>query len=151
MVFITFVIKYFKKDLGTPNEKIWPGFSDLPLAKQLQFPNFPYNTLRSRFGKYLSENGFELINKLLTYDPARRISAEDALKHDFFKESPLPIDPSLFPTWPAKSEGLSFKAKKVADSEPRAPSAGKMYDQLLQDDNSFVLQFPAQSGGFTLR
>ena len=80
----------------------------------------------------------------------RRISAEDALKHEFFKESPLPVDPSLFPTWPAKSEGLS-KVKKVADSEPRAPSAGKMYDQLLQDDNSFVLQFPAQSGGFTLR
>lgn len=138
------------KDLGTPNEKIWPGFKDLPLTQKLNFPNFPYNTLRSRFGNYLSDNGFELINKLLRYDPARRINADDALKHDFFRETPLPIDPSLFPTWPAKSEGQS-KVKKVADSEPRAPSAAKMYEQLLQDDNSFVLQFPAQSGGFTLR
>lgn len=138
------------KDLGTPNEKIWPGFKDLPLTKKMNFPDFPYNTLRSRFGNYLSENGFELINKLLTYDPIRRISAEDAMKHEFFRESPLPVDPSIFPTWPAKSEGIS-KAKKVNDSEPRAPSAGKMYEQLIQDDNSFVLQFPAISAGFTLR
>lgn len=89
--------------------------------------------------------------RLLTYDPDRRISADAALKHVFFNEPPFPIDAALFPTWPAKSEGQAPKAKKVADSEPRAPSAGKMYEQLLQDDNSFVLQFPAQPGGFTLR
>ncbi len=52
-----------ESDLGTPNEKIWPGFKDLPLTKKLNFPEFPYNTLRSRFGTYLSDNGFELINK----------------------------------------------------------------------------------------
>ncbi len=51
------------KDLGTPNEKIWPGWKELPLAKKLNFPDFPYNTLRSRFGTYLSDKGFELINK----------------------------------------------------------------------------------------
>ena len=121
------------KDLGTPTDKIWPGFRELPLAQKLNFPNFPYNTLRSRFGKYLSDKGFELINKLLTYDPFRRINAEDALKHDFFKETPKPIDPSIFPTWPAKSEGLSRK-KTPQDSEPKAPSAGKMYEKLLEDE-----------------
>ena len=87
---------------------------------------------------------------MLTYDPDRRISAEDSLKHDFFKESPLPIDSTIFPTWPAKSEGVS-KAKKPQDSEPRAPSAGKTYDQLLKEDDGFILQFPAVSGGFTLK
>jgi len=51
------------KDLGTPNDKIWPSFKDLPLTKSLKFPDFPYNTLRSRFGTYLSDKGFELINK----------------------------------------------------------------------------------------
>jgi cell division cycle 2-like protein len=122
----------------------------LPLTKQLNFPQFPYNTLRSRFGNYLSDRGFELINKLLTYDPDRRIAADDALKHEYFKETPLPIDATLFPTWPAKSEGIS-KSKKPADSEPRAPSAGKTYEQLLQEDDGFVLQFPAVSAGFTLR
>lgn len=51
------------KDLGTPNDKVWPDFKNLPLAKSLNFPNFPYNTLRNRFGNYLSNKGFELINK----------------------------------------------------------------------------------------
>ncbi len=67
------------------------------------------------------------------------------------KETPLPIDPSMFPTWPAKSEGLA-KNKLPQDSEPRAPSPGKMYEKLLGgEDDGFVLQFPPISTGFTLR
>ena len=53
-------------------------------------------------------------------------------KSEFFKESPLPIDATIFPTWPAKSEGFN-KNKVTKDSEPRAPSPGKMYEQLLGD------------------
>jgi cell division cycle 2-like protein len=82
----------------------------------------------------------------LTYNPAKRISAEEALRHDFFKETPLPIDPSVFPTWPAKSEGAS-KNKNPQDSEPRAPSAGKAYEKLIAEDG-FVLQAPV---GFMLK
>jgi cell division cycle 2-like protein len=55
-------IFFFLKDLGTPTDNIWPGWRDLPLAKNLKFPEFPYNTLRSRFGTYLSDKGLNLIN-----------------------------------------------------------------------------------------
>jgi cell division cycle 2-like protein len=51
------------KDLGTPNERIWPGYKDMPFVKKLTFGDFPYNTLRSRFGKYLTDSGFELLIK----------------------------------------------------------------------------------------
>ena len=44
---------------------------------------FSHNTLRSRF-PYLTENGFDLMAKLLTYDPSKRITAEEALKHPYF-------------------------------------------------------------------
>ncbi len=81
---------------------------------------------------------------MLTYDPARRISAEDALKHDFFRETPLPIDMSLFPTWPAKSEGMV--KKQLHDNEPKAPSAGKMFEKLLNEEEGFQLQLPIQTG-----
>jgi cell division cycle 2-like protein len=34
------VIQIFKL-LGTPNDKIWPGFSELPNAKTVSFANIP--------------------------------------------------------------------------------------------------------------
>ncbi|NWT76559.1 CD11B kinase, partial [Prunella himalayana] len=92
------------KDLGTPSEKIWPGYNELPAVKKMTFTEYPYNNLRKRFGALLSDQGFDLMNNFLTYYPARRITAEDGLKHEYFRETPLPIDPSMFPTWPAKSE-----------------------------------------------
>ena len=72
------------------------------------------------------------------------------MRHDFFKETPLPLDSTIFPTWPAKSEGQN-KNKPLKDSEPRAPSPGKMYEKMLGDaEDGFVLQNPIATG-FTLR
>ena len=34
----------------------------------------------------LDENGTDLLYKLLAYDPTQRISALQALKHDYFKD-----------------------------------------------------------------
>ena len=52
------------KDLGTPNDKIWPDYSSLPLTKKMPFSSYPYNRLRARFdAAVLSEGGFDLLNK----------------------------------------------------------------------------------------
>lgn len=40
---------------------------------------------------YLSELGFDLLSKFLQYDPAKRITAKEALRHPFWKEAPLPL------------------------------------------------------------
>merc|ERR1719192_1338279 len=88
------------KELGTPNDKIWPKYGELPGVKKNSFTDFKYNTLRNKFGAdRLSNHGFELLNRFLTYDPARRYTAAEALKHQYMDESPLPTDPSMFPTW----------------------------------------------------
>ncbi|XP_053546524.1 cyclin-dependent kinase 11B isoform X2 [Bombina bombina] len=118
------------KDLGTPSEKIWPGYNELPAVKKMTFTDYPYNNLRKRFGALLSDQGFDLMNKFLTYCPAKRISAEDGLKHEYFRETPLPIDPSMFPTWPAKSEQQRVKR----GTSPRPPEGGLGYSQLGDDD-----------------
>ncbi|XP_042025140.1 cyclin-dependent kinase G-2-like isoform X1 [Salvia splendens] len=93
--------------LGTPNETIWPGFSKLPGVK-VNFVKHQYNLLRRKFpatsftgSPVLSDTGFDLLNRLLTYDPDKRISAEEALNHEWFREVPLPKSKEFMPTFPA--------------------------------------------------
>lgn len=81
--------------------------------------------------KFVPLKRVEYFFRFLTYDPAQRITAEDALKHDYFKERPLPIDPALFPTWPAKSE---FGARTL-NASPKPPSGGKDFKQLDKDED----------------
>ncbi|XP_063699629.1 cyclin-dependent kinase 11B [Culicoides brevitarsis] len=127
------------KDLGTPNEKIWPGYNELPAVQKMTFTEYPVSNLRKKFFKHTSEFGLALLQGLLTYDPKQRLTAEAALKSNYFKELPLPIDPAMFPTWPAKSElGL----KKALASSPKPPSGGGEYKRLGEDINV--------PGGFTL-
>ncbi|CAF0867455.1 unnamed protein product [Adineta ricciae] len=154
------------KDLGTPTDKIWPDYNSLPFTKKMTFSNYPYNRLRSRFDVSLSEKGFDLLNKFLTYDPSKRISALAALKHDYFEESPRLIDPSMFPTWPSRNEEktkvtarsgtqhASGSSTATAQKEPTPPAAGKMYEKLLGggDDDSYSMEQIIPSGpGFQLR
>ncbi|CAG01727.1 unnamed protein product [Tetraodon nigroviridis] len=118
------------KDLGSPSEKIWPGYNELPAVKKMSFTEYPYNNLRKRFGALLSDQGFDLMNKFLTYCPSKRILSDEGLKHEYFRESPLPIDPAMFPTWPAKSEQQRVKR----GTSPRPPEGGLGYSQLRDDD-----------------
>ncbi|XP_057844306.2 cyclin-dependent kinase G-2 isoform X1 [Cryptomeria japonica] len=98
------------RTLGTPNEKIWPDFVNLPGVKR-NFLKQPYNKLRDKFPPTsfsgrptLSESGFDLLNRLLTYDPNKRITAEEALKHEWFREVPLPKSKEFMPTFPARND-----------------------------------------------
>nr|XP_043617406.1 cyclin-dependent kinase G-2-like [Erigeron canadensis] len=84
--------------LGTPNDSIWPGYSKLPGVKA-NFVKQPYSTLKKKFpvasftgAPTLTELGFDLLSRLLTYDPKKRITAEDALNHGWFREAPLPAE-----------------------------------------------------------
>lgn len=121
------------KELGTPNDKIWPGYSELPCVKKVSFKEQPFNNLRKKF-PYLTKCGFDLLNRFLTYDPKKRITAEDALAHEYFKETPLPVDPSMFPTWPAKSELAALKKDKTKEKSPSAPEGGAFLSQVKEDD-----------------
>lgn len=118
------------KDLGSPSEKIWPGYNELPAVKKMTFTEYPYNNLRKRFGALLSDQGFDLMNKFLTYCPSKRILSDEGLKHEYFRETPLPIDPAMFPTWPAKSEQQRVKR----GTSPRPPEGGLGYSHLGDDD-----------------
>lgn len=84
------------RTLGTPNETGWPGVSKLPGFKAIQVKQRE-NLLRKKFSgtcftgsPMLSASGLDLLTKLLTYDPEKRITVDDALSHDWFKDYPEP-------------------------------------------------------------
>ncbi|KAG9322799.1 hypothetical protein KVV02_005547 [Mortierella alpina] len=134
------------KLLGMPNDKIWPGYSKLPLVSHV--PNFvqPYNLLRTRL-PYLTENGLDLMSKMLMYDPAKRITAEDALKHPYFSEAPPPKHPSMFPTWPSKGEGRTARRNE----SPSAPQAVHGHGQDEEEPGGLFNFANQESTGFRLK
>lgn len=105
------------KLLGRPSEEIWPGFSKLPNVKNLNLNSVqPYSNLRAKF-RYTTDLGVDLMQKLLCYDPSRRLTAEEALKHPWFTESPLPKHPDMFQSFPSIAAG----DRKRTYASPAAP------------------------------
>lgn len=111
------------KLLGPPTTAGWPEYTSLPLAKTITLPSAQPHQFRQRF-HYMTTAGIDLLMSLLTYDPEQRITADEALQHDYFKsasmlsyhplanltnwihrESPYPKHPDLFGSFPSAAAG----------------------------------------------
>jgi cyclin-dependent kinase 12/13 len=78
---------------GSPTEDSWPGYTTLPwytlISKSLRY--YP-RTIRDHFNS-APPLALDLLERFLTLDPAKRITANEALKHSYFHTDPLPCDP----------------------------------------------------------
>lgn len=74
--------------LGTPTEADWPGVTSFPDYK----PTFPkwIKDNSKPLVQNLDDNGLDLLEALLVYDPASRISAKQAVQHPYFDGVVLP-------------------------------------------------------------
>eukprot|EP00980_Cylindrotheca_fusiformis_P010861 scaffold2462_cov127-Cylindrotheca_fusiformis.AAC.18 len=90
--------------IGVPTDETWPDFGKLPNAglfrwkqpKSIGLPvKFPVNTPPHFKQSFLDGNGYDLLSKLLTLDPKKRITAQQALDHKYFKEGVKSILPVL--------------------------------------------------------
>lgn len=75
------------RHLGTPDDSVLPGMSELPKYRK-DFPKYPMLTDFSTLVGSLEESGVELLASMLAYDPARRITAQDARNHPYFNHLP---------------------------------------------------------------
>jgi len=94
------LMKIFKL-LGTPNKKAWPALADLPEYKE-NFPVYPAQPLK-KVCRRLDNVGLELLGRMLQFDPSKRISAENAMKHPYFKD--LKLAPPKKVADPSKHDG----------------------------------------------
>ncbi|KAL3482242.1 kinase-like domain-containing protein [Aspergillus californicus] len=101
--------------MGLPTKENWPGIVSMPEYTQLQALTMPrgsshfsrtsnleswYKNCLKNGGYFPKSNigtpgsdGFDLLSRLLDYDPTRRITASEALEHPYFKNGgPIPAN-----------------------------------------------------------
>jgi cyclin-dependent kinase len=77
------------KVLGTPNKLTWPGLAELPDSKAVEtMPGYQPQPLKKVVPR-LDAAGIDLLSRMLQYDPNKRISAEQAMQHPYFKDLKL--------------------------------------------------------------
>jgi len=70
--------------MGTPDETTWPGITELPWYELVRPRATLPTKFRTSFSKWLSPGALDLVERLLTFNPAERLLADDALKLPYF-------------------------------------------------------------------
>jgi cyclin-dependent kinase len=78
----------FHRLLGTPSLQDFPGMDQLPEYSPDMPPYPPPKGGLASLVKRLPKDGIDLLEKMLRYDPQKRISAAEALEHPFFNDMP---------------------------------------------------------------
>merc|ERR1719231_1362482 len=76
--------------------------------------------LKHHFDKHAGKVGAvasDLLCKLLHMDPTKRISAGDALDHDWFWTDPMPCDPACLPRYPSSHEFVTKKRRQESKEQ----------------------------------
>lgn len=74
--------------LGTPTETNWPAAKDLPWYELVRPKSEVAPRFREGFAKWLTPGALDLAERLLCFDPARRVGAEEAMAARYFEEEP---------------------------------------------------------------
>ncbi|KAJ9087350.1 cyclin-dependent protein kinase [Entomophthora muscae] len=130
--------------LGNPTKEDWPDIDLMPDYSCLHSLKSHYNNLSSLFNAchVKSDAAFDLLQKLLIYDPKKRLTAMEALQHPYFMQDPKPAANSFagqpFKYLPRKltqqdsktmggseSQGASSQTKRKDDRSSQSKSQSK--------------------------
>ena len=105
-------IKKIYEKMGEPVDE-WPEVKTFDLWNSLS-PTIRYRPtleayLREASAEPLTDATIDLISKLLTWNPKKRLSAAEALSHAFFREEPAQCHPSAFPEFKKEYHYISMK------------------------------------------
>ncbi|TIB06354.1 hypothetical protein E3P96_00533 [Wallemia ichthyophaga] len=93
---------------GDPTPSSWPGWESIKGQYDIDIKTsgFKGGNLRSKFTQLTSsdQSTLNLLENMLTMDPKKRISARDALNHNYFWSKPLPMDKNDVKPLPSSHE-----------------------------------------------
>ena len=112
-------LEWIWKIMGTPTPESWPGVTRLPWYELVKPREIIPSHFRDFFKKYMSPAALDLAERLLAFDPAKRVSASEALNAPYFvEEEPKEARPvglaSLEGEW-HELEAKIMKKKKRAE------------------------------------
>ncbi|EFJ10407.1 hypothetical protein SELMODRAFT_128208 [Selaginella moellendorffii] len=139
------------KVLGHPTTERWPMLSNLPhwlanrqLIQSRKYDNPGLHTVVNLQPKGLA---FDLLSRMLEYDPVKRITAAQALDHEYFRSDPLPGRNALVYGQPGEKV-VQYPARPVDSSTDFEGSGSIQNTQMVRDRKRKQAFFsPLQCGG----
>ncbi|KAK6458021.1 Serine/threonine-protein kinase BUR1 [Scheffersomyces xylosifermentans] len=106
----------------------WTHASSLPNKSDFNIGLSCSRSLEARFEKIMPADGVKLLSGLLALDPYKRFNALDALKHEFFKNDPLPLKPEELPQFEESHEIDKKKFKRLKERSNSTSSQANQYN-----------------------
>lgn len=129
--------------MGSPNEKVWPGWRDLPQSRNVSETMVYPSKLERAFKKLAAHSStsvsptvIDLLTNMLQLDPARRISATDALSHRWFQEEPYACRKDELPKHAQSTHEFQAKRRRQASHMARHKTTSRDRERAQEHSRS---------------
>ncbi|XP_062148377.1 cyclin-dependent kinase E-1 [Alnus glutinosa] len=137
------------KVLGHPTPEKWPTLPNLPHWQQdvqhIQGHKYDNTGLNSVVHLSTKSPAYDLLSKMLEYDPRKRITASQALEHEYFRIEPLPGRNAL--VGPSVEKVVNYPTRPVDTSTDFEGTTSLQPSQPVSSGNVVSGSMPGAHGG----